>query len=229
MSEENKQSTDSEKHDTVHQHLIPLLPEEPMDDIIANVQNSYKDYVDIADSFLTDSQRKRKVGAGNKNYGFIDKASDLAETNKEYAKFFRIADLKNCIRNVETCRSLAEMLTGFWRAVTNTMLIYSDDAYSMALLFYNNVKEMAKRGDPMAKALADTLKTYFKRKPSDSKEPTHKELLRDIKALERGTKDGRIVIENISPKVTGGVRKVVDDVHKGKSSFKETDEGGVRE
>jgi hypothetical protein len=200
-----------------------------MDDIIASVHNSYKDYIDIADSTLTDSQRKRKVGAGNKNYGFIDKASDLAEANSEYVQFFRLSDLKNCIRNVETCRNLAELLMGFWHAVTNTQLIYSDDAYSMALLFYNNVKAMARRGDPMAKALAATLKTYFKKSKPSSAEPTNKKILRDVKALERGTKDGKIVIENVKPHMTGGVHKVVDETFKGKVEFKESEQGGVKE
>jgi hypothetical protein len=99
----------------------------------------------------------------------------------------------------------------------------------MALIFYNNVKEMSKRGDPMAKELYRELKTYFKKKKSDTAEPTEKELLKDVKALERGTKDGKIVIENVKPHITGGVHKVVDDVHKGSSVFKETDEGVVRE
>jgi hypothetical protein len=144
-------------------------------------------------------------------------------------QFFRIADLKNCIRNVETCRNLAELLMGFWRAATNTQLIYSDDAYSMALIFYNNVKAMSRRGDPMAKELYTELKTYFIKKKSDTEEPTDKALLRDAKAIAHGKKDGKIVIENISSHMTGGVHKVVDDVHKGKTEFKETDEGSVRE
>jgi hypothetical protein len=50
----------------------------------------------------------------------------------------------------------------------------------MALLFYNNVKAMARRGDPMAKALAATLKTYFKKSKPSSSEPTNKEILRDV-------------------------------------------------
>jgi hypothetical protein len=87
-------------------------------------------------------------------------------------------------------------------------------------MFYNNVKAMSRRGDPMAKALAATLKTYFKKSKPSSSEPTNKEILRDVKALEHGKKNGRIVIENISPHMTGGVHKVVDDVHKGKASFK---------
>jgi hypothetical protein len=213
----------------INNHSIPLLPQNTMDDIIEGVKSNYADYIDIADSVLTDSQRKRKVGAGNKNYGFIDKASDLAEANSEYVQFFRITDLKNCIRNVEMCRNLADLLMGFWRAVTNTQLIYSDDAYSMALLFYNNVKSMAKRGDPMARALADTMKTYFKKKKSDPVEPTNREILRDVKALERGTKDGKIVIENIKPHMTGGVHKVVDDIRTGHTAIKESDEADIKE
>jgi hypothetical protein len=88
---------------------------------------------------------------------------------------------------------------------------------------------MAKRGDPMARALAETLKTYFKKKKSDSEEPTQKGLLRDIKALEHGKKDGKIIIENISPHMTGGVHKVVDETFKGKAAFRETDEGEIKE
>jgi hypothetical protein len=99
----------------INHHSIPLLPANTMEDIIGGTKSNYDDYIDIADSVLTDSQRKRKVGAGNKNYGFIDKASDLAEANPEYVQFFRITDLKNCIRNVEMCRNLADLLMGFWR------------------------------------------------------------------------------------------------------------------
>jgi DNA topoisomerase VI subunit B len=97
----------------------------------------------------------------------------------------------------------------------------------MALLFYNNVKEMSRRGDPAAAELNKELKTYFKRKKSSSEEPTMKAQMRD--AIIHGKKDGRIIIENESPKLTGGVHKVIDDVRKGKAAFKETDEGEIRE
>jgi hypothetical protein len=236
MSEEKTNETKNSSEtgvrhadNTLHQHSIPLLPENALADIMESVKNSYKDFIDLADANMTDAQRKRKVGAGNKNYGFIDKASDLAEANGEYVQFFKLSDLKNCIRNVETCRNLAELLIGFWHAATNTMLVYSDDAYSMALLFYNNVKAMSRRGDPMARALAATLKTYFKKSKPAAAEPTNKELLRDAKAIAQGKKDGKIERENVKPHMTGGVHKVVDDVHKGKASFKESEEGSVRE
>jgi hypothetical protein len=88
---------------------------------------------------------------------------------------------------------------------------------------------MAKRGDPMVRELAATLKTYFKKKKSASEEPTQKEPLRGIKVLEHGKKDNIIIIENITPKMTGGVYKVIDDVHKGKTAFKESEEMEIRE
>jgi hypothetical protein len=40
----------------------------------------------------------------------------------------------------------------------------------------------------------------------------------------KGRKDGKVVIENISPKTTGGTRKVIDETFKGSAQFKETDE-----
>jgi hypothetical protein len=229
MSEKTTETGAAPADSTAHVQAIPLLPSAAMEDIIEGTKSNKSDFEDIAKSNLTDDQRKRKVGPGTRNYGFIDKASDLAESNAEYVQFFRITDLKNCIRNVEMCRDLATQLLAFWRAATNTMLIYSDDAYSMALLFYNNVKAMAKRGDPTAQELARELKTYFKKKKPDAAEPTGKELLRDVKALERGTKDGKIVIENVKPKITGGVHKVVDDVHSGHTAVKETGEAEIKE
>jgi hypothetical protein len=62
------------------------------------------------------------------------------------------------------CHDLADLMMDFWRAATNAQLIYSDDASSMALLFYNNVKAMAKRGDPTVQELSRELKIYFKKK-----------------------------------------------------------------
>jgi hypothetical protein len=109
------------------------------------------------------------------------------------------------------------------------MMVYSDDAYSMALNYYNMVKEMSKRGDPEAAELYRELKTYFKRSKRATEDPTEKQVMRDAKALERGTKDGRLLIENFSPKKSGGVHKVVDETFKGKAEIKESGEVNIRE
>jgi hypothetical protein len=132
-----------------------------MADIMGSVKNCKIDFVDVADADLTQKERKRKVGAGTRNYGFIDKVSDYAASNPEYAHFFSVNSIKNCLRNVEMCRELYKSLLAFARDVSNAMLNYSNDAYFMALNYYNTVKEQAKQGDSDAIELENDLKTYF--------------------------------------------------------------------
>jgi len=59
--------------------------------------------------------------------------------------------------------------------------------------------------------------------------PTKKEVLRDVKALESGKHDGKIVVENFKPKMTGGSRKIVDETFKDSAKFKGSAEGEITE
>jgi hypothetical protein len=45
----------------------------------------------------------------------------------------------------------------------------------------------------------------------------------------KGKKDGEVIIKNIRPKTTGGTHEVVDETFRNTASFKETDEGEIRE
>jgi len=47
--------------------------------------------------------------------------------------------------------------------------------------------------------------------------------------LEHGKHDGKLIIENIKPKLTGGSRKIIDETFKSKASFKDMDEGSIEE
>jgi hypothetical protein len=106
-----------------HEQNIALLPPGLMDDTIEGIDNLTKDFVDVSNSSLTLLQRKRKIGPGTRNYGFVDKVSDIALVNPKYAYFFKLDDLKNCVRNVEVCR------TGFpsesFRRTTTTISRYA--------------------------------------------------------------------------------------------------------
>ena len=207
-----------------HEKQIAPLPPAHMNNIKTSIERLMEDFRHISDNNLTALQRRRKVGAGIRNYGFIDKVSDLADANPKFAQFFEIADLKNCIRNIEMCREIVILLQAFTRMVSNSMMVYSDDAYTMALIYYNLVKEMSRRGDPEAMEIFRALQPFFRRPKRTTAEPTAKELERDLHSLLHGKKDGKIVVESIAPKKTGGVRKVVDDVHKSKTMVKETAE-----
>ena len=95
------------------------------------------------------------------------------------------------------------LLQAFARAASNSMLVYSDEAFTMSLIYYNMVREMSRRGDPVATVLFDTLRPFFRRRTprqdGDTAEPSTKELERDIHALLHDTKDREIIIKNETP------------------------------
>jgi hypothetical protein len=103
------------------------------------------------------------------------------------------------------------------------MLTNGDLAYRIALHFYNNLHEETRAKTLGADVLFKALKTYFRKRKTGSgeAEPTGKELERDAKKLIHGKASGEITIVNEQPHVSGGVRKVVDNVHTGHAEMKE--------
>jgi hypothetical protein len=79
-----------------------------------------------------------------------------------------------------------------------------------ALEFYASVREAAKRRVDAAETLRSALSVFFRHHQSETEEPTEKEALRDFKALQHGKHDGKLVIENVKPKMIGGKRKIID-------------------
>jgi hypothetical protein len=232
-SNEEKHLALAEKHGTDAKKLLPsgvvdeyrvaLLPLPKLADIKSAIQDAMEDFQDIADNNLTPIQRRRKIGAGIRNYGFIEKVADISEVNPQFAMFFDPNDLRNAVMNFDECRNVALLLQSFVRLVTNTMLLYSNEGFIMSSMFYNTVKEMSRRGDPTANALFRTLKPFFARPKRPNTKTTMKQAEHDFEGLLKGTKEGSILIENIAPKITGGERKIVDNVRKGSLSVKETE------
>jgi hypothetical protein len=97
----------------------------------------------------------------------------------------------------------------------------------MALMYYNSVRELARRQVPGAQAVFRQLQPFFRRPRRQKDEPTEPEVERDVKALLLGKKDGKIVIENEKPRMTGGKHVVVDDMHKDKGAWKESESGEI--
>jgi hypothetical protein len=205
----------------VDEYRVDLLPLPALGEIQSDIQKAMEDFQEIADNNLTPIQRRRKIGAGIRNYGFIEKVADLSEVNPQFAMFFDPNDLRNAVMNFDECRNVALLLQSFVRLVTNTMLLYSNEGFIMSSMFYNTVKEMSRRGDPTANALFRTLKPFFARPKRSNTKTTMKQAEHDFEGLLKGTKEGSILIENIAPKITGGERKIVDNVRKGSLSVKE--------
>ena len=102
-----------------------------------------------------------------------------------------------------------------------------------ALEFYASVREAAKRRVDAAETLFNALSPFFKpqgrRNAEEGEQPTKKQALRDFKALEEGKHDGKLIIENEKPKLTGGSRKIIDETFKDTAKFKGSVDGEVTE
>ena len=165
---------------------------------------------------LSQFERFRLLGAGTKRYGFIDLVSDIAEVNPRFApQFYSNYVLKDRLRQIEMLRNMSVMLQTMLRINDDVLLQVSDDAFQMALIYYNSVRESSRRNRTGAQALFKQMQSFFSRKPRKKAAPTVKETERDARALLHGQKDGTIIIENERPHMVGGQHIVVDETDNG--------------
>jgi hypothetical protein len=111
----------------------------------------------------------------------------------------------------------------------NITIQSADIAYTDALEFYASVREASNRRVDAAEAMHHELSTFFKRMPSTETEPTDKKAKRDFNALLHGKHDGKLVIETIKPKLTGGKRKIIDETFNNSTEFKGSADGQITE
>jgi hypothetical protein len=211
----------------------PTIPIRVLDSINTDL-NRVKDDLDEYAPHLRALDRKRLNGVGVTRLGFIEAAYELALENPEYLPHF--VSLDKWTQDHELflfIRALRILCGQVFEVLKNMEITTADIDYTNASEFYYPVKEAAKRRVDGSETLHKILETHFKRKKSSAKgadaPETEKEFLRDAKAVYRGKKDGIVKAENISPKRTGGVRKVIDETFKNTKKFKETDEGEITE
>jgi len=180
---------------------------------------------------LTAADRRRLVGAGVRNNGFIDKAYDIARDNPQFMPpHFDVKALAQNMEDLENLRQLLWTLQQFIQAVGNALLVHSDSCYRDALRIYSSLKEQARNRVDGAEPLYKALENFFRRgRRRTDEEPTEKQIERDIKALVHGKADGEIIVKNERPQIGGGLHEVIDHVHKGRSAFKETVEASEDE
>jgi hypothetical protein len=226
----------SKQKTTAAGHSAPSTRPIDLDTIIRELISQLEDtmhyFVDAeqVQNNLTGRDRQRLFSAGVRNYGFIDKAFDIARDNPSFMPpNFNINDLNTNLRQLEDLRQLMLVLQQFLQLVQNAFMQKADFCYRDALRIYASLQEQTRNRVPGAEPLFEALRTFFRRRRRESDEPTEMELERDIKKLIHGKADGEIIIENETPHITGGFHKVVDSVHTGHSAFKESAEAAVDE
>ncbi|MCL1812316.1 MAG: hypothetical protein FWG29_02200 [Treponema sp.] len=178
------------------------------------------------DSSMNGTERLRLFGPGVRNYGFMDKAWDIAHDNPMFTPpNMNVQLMGKTMRDIEDLRQLAFVLEQFLQVVNDLMLLKSDETYRMALRIYGSLREQTRNRVPGAAPLFEALLMFFRRRRRmEEGEPTVKELEHDFKRLVHGTADGEIIIKNEQPHVSGGIREVIDNVHTGRVAAKATEE-----
>jgi hypothetical protein len=229
-SKKAKDTTAEVASKEINETAITLLNR--LDTIQGNIDDAFNVYVDyvVGETTISDAERRRLLGSGVRRYGFIDKVSDIALVNSEYAPpFMNLPGLKNNLRLIEALRDIATRINQLSRFNSDLLLTYGDEAYRQALSYYNTVREAARSRTPGALEVYRMLQLYFKKMRNGAGEPTEPEVERDVRALLHGKKDGKIVIENETPHIVGGKHVVVDETHKDKATVRETESGVIRE
>ena len=214
----------------------PNNPDMPRE-IIDMLNLDFNSILEVLDNFsqhLRALDRMRLNGVGIKKLGFIERAYELALENGEFLPHYLTLDrFGTDIEYFMDFRSLTDLVTQIREKLWNITIQSADIAYTDALEFYASVREAAKRRVDAAETLHNILSPFFKsrgRRNAEGEEAeTEKQQVRDFKGLLHGKHDGKIVIENHRPKLTGGSRKIVDETFKDSVKFKAEADGEATE
>jgi hypothetical protein len=201
-------------------------------EIIMNLtRESEMIFTPFANTF-TSKDRTRLIGGGIKNLGFIETANESARNNPQYVPpYLKMPEFNESLLDFTRKRMLLTLIQQFAQQVSDSSLLASDAAYHYALEYYASVKEAARQRIPGAEAEYNLLSKYFKKSKSskDDNAPTEAQIERDVRSLLRGSKEGRIIVENENPDLSGGKRRLVDETHSGHSTIKTITEENEKE
>jgi hypothetical protein len=207
----------------------PDVPQNTIDNL-NNELNQIKSILDDYSQHLRALDRMRLNGVGIKKLGFIERSYELALENGEFLPhYLTIERFGTDIQYFVDFRSLTDLCDQIREKLWNITIQSADIAYTDALEFYSSVREASKRRVDAAETLHHDLSSFFKRHKTETEEPTVLKAKRDFNSLLHGKHDGKIVVESLRPKMTGGKRKVIDETYKDTAQFKSSVNGEIAE
>jgi len=178
----------------------------------------------LGNTELSAADRMRLNGSGGKRYGFIEKTADIAEDFPQIWPGLVDEDsLNEQVREIEVLRNLLIQLRYMSRIVQDLLLIAGDRAFRLSGAYYAAARDGARRKNPEAQQVFQMLKPFWNQRRRVTAVSTQKQVRRDFNALENGTAEGSLYLENESDSVTGrfcsdsagvteGHKTVVDNV-----------------
>jgi len=190
-----------------------IIPNDVLNEIHSLLNSAYELMLEYSKHLaLTSSERIRLRGVNVRRRGFIETVLSIADVNPEFMPHYvNSSNFQETMHQLEKLQLIAGVLQQLLRLNGDNELLSSNRAYSNSLVYYNNVKEAARTHVPGAEAILKMLQPFFANMRPTTNKPTEKELLRDVKGLLHGTREGTIVVENENPKVIKGERIVVDN------------------
>ena len=211
--------------------LIQPYPEKLQDfrDVSINIDEELQKLVNEG---LTAMNRHQKNAIGDIRLGLVH---DISRYVREEAQFNPATgfDPEYYTKLTVQLDMLAQTQTALGsalRLVRDISIVTGDTLYGLALLWYRNIQVLSERRVPGAETIYRQLRTHFRnrRHTSTSEQPTEAQVLRDVKAVLHGKKDGEIVVAGRAQHTTQGSHTVVDDTHKPMmQNFKEVERGVI--
>lgn len=111
---------------------------------------------------ITPGERHDVPKMGEKTVSFVSKALDYAQSNPEFApKYLNTEALQIDVKAVSDLTAVEQPVQNLFVQLSDTIIMAGSEAYIAALMYYNSVKEAARRNVPGAKAIYDDLKVRF--------------------------------------------------------------------
>ena len=207
----------------------PFIPQQVITEVTLLLAQA-KEKLEAYAAHLRALDRRRLNNIGVKREGFAQRAFRLAMDNPEFLPHYLeraryIDDYDHYVlmqSAVDEDKQVSELLRNI--NTENDDVFYTD-----GLDYYAAVKEAAKRRVDASESIYEDLYTFFRHKKNPNAPETKKQQMRNIRAYERGTKEGIAVIENIKPRMQSGVHKVIDEQFKDTERFRNTEQGEINE
>ena len=122
---------------------------------------------------LSKDERKKRPKMGDGTFPFVQKALDYSQSNPEFAPvYFNQEQLANIITVWNQLNSIFRPIQQLFSNLDDTTLEAGSEGYSMALTYYNSIKQAAKEGVPGAKPIYEDLKKRFVHSTTSVEEDT---------------------------------------------------------